>query len=104
MLVVRRWLITTIGLPTLKYTFSGGYAKNPSLDLNILVRSLGEQGAALRRAIESSKQNPVPEGARPIPDRPGMYEWLVAGYFLYYEIDRSNPSETVIRVISAESN
>jgi hypothetical protein len=75
-----------------------------SLDLNILAKSLGEQGTALRRAIESLKQNPLPEGVRPIPDRPGMYEWLVAGYFLYYEIDKSNPSETVIRVISAEPN
>jgi hypothetical protein len=75
-----------------------------SLDLNILVRSLGEEGAAMRRAIESLKQNPLPEGSRPIPDRPGMYEWPVAGYFLFYEIDKSNPSETVIRVISAEPN
>ena len=75
-----------------------------SQELNILVRTLGMEGAALSRAIESLKQNPVPDWARPIPDEPGMYEWLVAGYWLLYEVDKSNPSETVIRVISAESN
>ena len=73
-----------------------------SREITILVRSLGEEGASLRRAIESLKINPTPEWARPIPDRPGMYEWLVAGYWLLYEVDRTNPSETVIRVILAE--
>jgi hypothetical protein len=70
----------------------------------ILVRSLGEEGAALRRALEALKTNPVPEWARPIPDRPGMYEWLVEGYWIIYEVDRSNASETVIRAILIESN
>jgi len=75
-----------------------------SQEINILVRTLGEEGAALRRAIESLKKNQAPDWARPIPDQPGMYEWLVAGYFLLYEVDHSNPSETVIRVIAAEAN
>jgi hypothetical protein len=72
--------------------------------VTILVRSLGEDGKALRRAIESLRENPVPEWARPLPDRPGSYEWLVAGYWVMYEVDRSNPSETVIRVVSVKSN
>lgn len=75
-----------------------------SQDITILIRSLGEDGAALRRAIESLKTNSVPEWARPIPDRPGMYEWLVAGYWLLYEVNTSNQSETVIRVIIAEAS
>jgi hypothetical protein len=75
-----------------------------SQEINILVRTLGEEGSALRRSIESLKQYPTPDWARPIPDQPGMYEWLTAGYWLLYEIDKSNPSETVIRVISAEAN
>ncbi len=75
-----------------------------SQEITILIRTLGEEGAALRRAIESLKKNQVPEWARPIPDQPGMYEWLAAGYWLLYEVDKSNPSETVIRVIVAEAN
>lgn len=75
-----------------------------SQKVTILVRSLGEQGAALRRAIESLKTNPVPEWALPLPDRPGSYEWLVAGYWIMYEVDQSNPSETVIWVVSVKAN
>jgi hypothetical protein len=74
-----------------------------SQEITILVRSLGEEGAALRRAIESLKTSPAPDWASPIPDRVGMYEWLVEGYWLLYEVDRTNPSETVIRVILAEA-
>jgi hypothetical protein len=75
-----------------------------SQQVTILVRSLGEQGAALRRALESLKTTPVPEWALPLPDRPNCYEWLVAGYWIMYEIDRSNPSETVIWVVSVKAN
>lgn len=75
-----------------------------SQQVTILVRSLGEQGAALRRAIESLKTNPVPDWAVPLPDRPGAYEWLVAGYWVMYEVDQSNPSETVIRVVNVKAN
>ena len=57
----------------------------------------------LRRAIESLKQNPVPDWTIAVEDRPGRYEWLVGGYWLVYEIDRSNPSETVILIITAET-
>lgn len=65
----------------------------------ILVRSLGEEGSTLRRAIESLKNNPVPGWARALPERPGGYEWLVEGYWVMYEIDKSDPSETVIRLV-----
>lgn len=69
-----------------------------------LVRSLGEDGAELRRAIEALKTNPVPDWARPIPERPGGFEWLVAGYWILYEVDRSNPGDTVIRIVTIEAN
>jgi hypothetical protein len=75
-----------------------------SQQVTIVVRGLGEQGAALRRAIESLKQNPVPDWARPLPDRPGGYEWLVAGYWVMYEVDQSNLGETVIRVVRVKAN
>jgi hypothetical protein len=75
-----------------------------SREITLLVRGLGEEGVALRRAIESLKTTPVPEWAREVPEWPGRYEWFVAGYWLVYEIDRSNPSETIIRVILAEPN
>ena len=70
----------------------------------ILIHSLGEEGAALRRALESLKSNPVPEWVLPIPDRPGMYELFVDGYWNTYEVDRSNPSETVVRAIVVTPN
>ena len=72
--------------------------------VTIVIRSLGEDGAVLRRAIESLQDNPVPEWARPIPDRPGGYEWLVDGYWILYEVDRYNPSETIIRVVTIEAS
>jgi hypothetical protein len=72
--------------------------------VTVLSRSLGEEGAALRRAIESLQKNPVPDWAIPLPDRPGGYEWLVEGYWVMYEVDRSNPSETVIRVVTVKAN
>jgi hypothetical protein len=75
-----------------------------SREITILICGLGEAGAALRRAIESLKTNPVPEWAHEVPEWPDRYEWFVAGYWLVYEIDKSNPSETIIRVILAETN
>jgi hypothetical protein len=75
-----------------------------SQQVNILVRSLGEEGAGLRRAIESLQGNPVPDWARPLPERAGGYEWLVEGYWVMYEVDTSNPSETVIRVVTIRAN
>ncbi len=75
-----------------------------SQQVTIMVRGLGEQGTALRRAIESLKQTQVPDWALPLTDRPGSYEWLVAGHWVMYEVDQSNPSETVIRVVSIKTN
>lgn len=73
-----------------------------SQQVTTLIRSLGEEGAALRRAIESLKSNPVPEWASPLPERSGGYEWLVEGYWIMYEIDRSDLSETIVRVVMIE--
>jgi hypothetical protein len=33
-----------------------------------------------------------------------LYEWLVAGYWAMYEVDTSDPGETVVQVISAEAS
>ncbi len=75
-----------------------------SQQVTMFVRSLGEDGAALRRALESLKTRPAPEGARPLPERAGGYEWLIEGYWVMYEVDRSNPSETVLRVVMVEAS
>lgn len=75
-----------------------------SQQVTMLVRSLSEEGAALRRAIESLKTNSTPEWARPLPDRPGGYEWLVEGYWIMYEVDKTNPAETIIRVVTIEQS
>lgn len=73
-------------------------------EVTVFLRSLGEDGAALRRTIESLKQNPTPEWALPLSDVPGGYEWLVDGYWIMYEVDTSDPSETVIRIGVIEAN
>ncbi len=75
-----------------------------SQQVTVLVRSLGEDGVALRRGIESLKENLTPDWARPIPERLGCYEWLVDGYWVIYEVDQSNPSETIVRLVLIETN
>ena len=75
-----------------------------SQEVSIFLRSLGEEGSALRRAVESLKQTPVPEWVLVLSDLPGSYEWFVEGYWVMYEVDKSNPSETVIRVVVIEAN
>jgi hypothetical protein len=69
-----------------------------------LLRDLREEGAPLRRMIESLQRNPVPEDAWKVEGYPGRYEVFVAGYWILYDLDRSNPSETVVWVISVEAN
>lgn len=75
-----------------------------SREVTVFLRSLGEEGSALRRAIESLKQNPVPEWTIPIPDRPSGHEWFVEGYWVLFEVDRSNPSETIIWIVVIKPN
>jgi hypothetical protein len=75
-----------------------------SRQVTAFLRSLGAEGEALRRAVESLKTNPTPDWALPVPDEPGMYDWLVEGCWVTYEIDISNASETVIRAILIEPN
>jgi hypothetical protein len=75
-----------------------------SQQVTILICSLGEEGSALRRAIESLENNPLPDWARPLLERPDGYEWLVEGYWVMYEIDKSDPSETVIRVVTIRAD
>lgn len=73
-----------------------------SQQVTILVRSLSEEGANLRRAIESLLKNPIPDWAIPLAERPNGYEWFVEGYWIMYEVDKSNSAETVIRVVRIE--
>ena len=69
-----------------------------------LLRDLREAGAPLRRMIESLRQNPLPADAIKVEGYLERYEVFVAGYWIVYEIDRSNPSEMVVRVILIEAN
>jgi hypothetical protein len=68
------------------------------------LRELKEAGAPLRRKIESLRDDPFPEDALKVEGYASRYETFVAGYWIVYEIDRSDPSETVIWVILAEAN
>ena len=63
------------------------------------LRSLGEQGAELRQAVESLKQNPTPDWAITLTGN--HYEFFTAGYWLLYEID-STTSETIVRITAIQ--
>jgi len=75
-----------------------------SFDVSKFLRDLNEAGAPLRRRIESLREDPVPEDALKIEGYADRYELFVIGYWIVYQIDRSNPSETVIRVILIDAN
>lgn len=72
-----------------------------SFQVSKLLRDLGESGAELRRALESLKDNSTPDWAIEMPERPGRYEFPVAGRWVIYEIDKTG-METVIRVTVVE--
>lgn len=69
-----------------------------------LLRDLQEAGAPLRRMIESLRKDPFPEDVLKVEGYLDRYEVFVAGYWIVYEVDRSNPSEMVIRVILIEAS
>ncbi len=75
-----------------------------AFNVSKLLRDLQEAGAPLRRMIESLRKNPIPEDAIKVEGYLARYEVFVAGYWIVYEIDRSNPSETVIWIILIEAN
>lgn len=69
------------------------------------IRALeGDEGRAVRRRIESLEDDPHPQDAIEIPSRPGRYEIFEAGYWIIYQVDQSNPSETVISILLVEAN
>jgi hypothetical protein len=72
-----------------------------SYQVSKLLRDLGDEGAELRRALESLKVNQTPDWAREITERPGRYEFPVAGKWIVYEVDRTG-METVISVTVIE--
>lgn len=69
-----------------------------------LLRELKEAGAPLRRMIESLQKDPFPEDALKVEGFANRFEVFVAGYWIVFEVDQSNPSETVVWVISVEAN
>lgn len=70
----------------------------------ILLRALGEEGRSVRRRIERLLKDPYPDDAREIADEPGVYEIFEAGYWIAYEVDKSDPGETVVIIWSIEAN
>lgn len=68
-----------------------------SYQVSKLLRDLGDEGKALRRALESLQENPTPDWAVAVPERPGRYEFPVAGRWIVYDVDRTG-MEMVIRV------
>ena len=68
-----------------------------------LLYQLGLEGSELRQALETLKQDPIPEWALPVADHPNRYEFFVAGYWIIYEVDH-DAGETVILVSAIEEN
>lgn len=68
-----------------------------SYQVSKLLRDLGDEGKELRRALESLQENPTPDWAVAVPERPGRYEFPVAGRWIVYDVDRAG-MEMVIRV------
>jgi mRNA-degrading endonuclease RelE of RelBE toxin-antitoxin system len=64
---------------------------------------LGEEGAALRSALEGLKKHPFPESVRKVEGHESLYEFFVAGYWIVYEVNQVG-GETVIVVSAIEEN
>jgi len=75
-----------------------------SFAVSKFLRELKEAGAPIRRIIESLQHNPLPDDVIKIDGYESRYEVFVAGYWVVYEVDQTNPSETIIRVIMVEAN
>lgn len=75
-----------------------------SQEVSVFLRNQGAIYERLRRRVESLLKVPLPEEARAISEHPGIYEIFDLGYWIVYEVDRSDPGETVIRVVVIEPN
>jgi len=75
-----------------------------SFAVSSFLRELKEAGSPIRRQIEALRENPYPDDILKIEGYEGRYEMFVAGYWVVYEVDTSNPSETIIRIILVETN
>lgn len=75
-----------------------------SFAVSRLLRELKETGAPLRRLIESLQDNLFPNDVLKVEGYANRYEIFVAGYWIVYEIDQSDPDETVVWVILIEAN
>jgi hypothetical protein len=75
-----------------------------SFAVSKLLRDLGEAGAPVRRMIEALRKNPTPDDALKIDGYTSRYEVFAAGYWIVYEIDRADPSETVVWIVLIEAN
>ncbi len=70
-----------------------------------LLRALGGlEGQALRRRIEALTAEPFPTDALMIPDKPGRYEIFESGYWIIYQVNLSDPGETVLTILLIEAN
>lgn len=58
----------------------------------------------MRRRVEGLLVEPYPDDAIEIPDKPGRYEIFESGYWIVYEVDQSDPGETVITVLLIEAS
>jgi hypothetical protein len=75
-----------------------------NLEVSVFLRNRGAIYERLRRRIESLLKAPIPDDARAILEHPGIYEIFDSGYWIVYEVDKSDPGETVIRVVVIEPN
>jgi len=75
-----------------------------SFAVSKFLRDMKEAGIPLRRMIESLRSNPLPEDVIKVEGYASRYELFVAGYWVVYEVDRSDPSETIVWVILIEAN
>jgi hypothetical protein len=68
-----------------------------------LLRDLKEEGAPLRRMIESLHKDPIPEDALKVSGHLDRYELFVAGYWIVYEVDKSG-GETILWIVNIVKN
>lgn len=75
-----------------------------SFAVSKFLRELKEAGAPIRRMIEGLRENPYPADVLKLDGYESRYELFVAGYWIVYEVDTNDPSETIIQVILVEAN
>ncbi len=75
-----------------------------SFAVSRFLRELKEAGAPIRRQIEALRENPYPDDVLKVEGYTSRYELFVTGYWIVYEVDTSDSSETIVRIILIEAN